>query len=136
MTIRIFLFAAAALLWVQCDGQATTTATTPIAKNIPVAEFQNKLQAAGAKATLLDVRTPAEFTGGHLSKAQNINFYDANFKEQVNKLPKDQPVFVYCAVGGRSGQAMDIMKAAGFREVYNMAGGFNAWTAAGKPSVK
>lgn len=80
---------------------------------------------------VLDVRTPAEVAKGKLPNASHIDFYKEDFDAQVAKIDKNKPVYVYCAVGGRSGQAMQKMKAAGFKEVYNLAGGFNAWKQSG-----
>ncbi|WP_299462371.1 rhodanese-like domain-containing protein [uncultured Microscilla sp.] len=85
-------------------------------------------QLMGTKAGIvLDVRTQAEVDKGKLPKATNIDFYKPDFDDQVAKLDKSRPVYVYCAVGGRSGKAMKKMKAAGFKEVYNLDGGFGAW---------
>ena len=64
------------------------------------------------------------------------NFYDADFKAQLEKLDKNKPVYVYCKVGGRSGQAAAQMQAMGFTAVYNLTGGMNAWNGAGKEVVK
>jgi rhodanese-related sulfurtransferase len=45
-------------------------------------------------------------------------------------------VFVYCAAGGRSAEAAAALKQLGHREVYNLAGGIDAWERAGLPVVK
>jgi rhodanese-related sulfurtransferase len=76
---------------------------------------------------ILDVRTPEEFAAGHLKNAININYYDKDFVERVSSLDKRKKVVVYCAVGGRSGQALTKMDALGFQYVLNMKGGYNAW---------
>jgi len=51
---------------------------------------------------LIDVRTPEEFGNGHLIGAQNINFMDDNFENNIQAIDKDQPVFIYCQSGKRS----------------------------------
>ncbi|MEZ4900830.1 MAG: rhodanese-like domain-containing protein [Spirosomataceae bacterium] len=51
-----------------------------------------------------------------------MNFMDADFKQQVEKLDKNKPVFVYCAAGGRSTKASQILKEAGFKTIYNLQG--------------
>ena len=71
-----------------------------------------------------------------IPSAKHIDFYDPNFANLVAELPKDKPVMVYCAAGGRSSQAMDKMKGMGFMEVYNLNGGFRAWSSAGMPTTK
>jgi len=74
-----------------------------------------------AGAAIIDVRSPDEFADGAYPRARNI---------PVNALPhriaevgaKDQPVVVYCASGGRSAVAAQILKANGFVDVTNAGG--------------
>ena len=85
---------------------------------------------------IIDVRTPAEFTEEHIENATNINFYSETFRDTLNNLDKNKTYIVYCAVGGRSGSALDIMAELNFREAYNIVGGINQWKAEGLPTVK
>ena len=56
----------------------------------------------------------------------------ADFKEKAFEgLDKSKPVLVYCASGGRSAKSAKIYKEAGFTKVYNLLGGFRAWSAKG-----
>jgi thioredoxin 1 len=87
-------------------------------------------------ATIIDVRTPEEFQGGHLNEAVNFNVLAPEFQSQVSKLDKTQPVFVYCKVGGRSADAVEKMKNMGFTTIYDMKGGYMAWSSAGMESTK
>ena len=87
-------------------------------------------------ATIIDVRTPEEFQGGHLNEAVNFNVLAPEFQSQVSKLDKSQPVFVYCKVGGRSADAVEKMKSMGFTTIYDMKGGYMAWSSAGMESTK
>lgn len=82
---------------------------------------------------LLDVRTPGEYNDGHIKNALNIDWYSPDFKEQVSKLDKSKPVFVYCKSGGRSGQAVQMLKGMGFTEVYDLDGGITRWKNEGMP---
>lgn len=82
---------------------------------------------------LLDVRTPQEFAGGHLSNATNADVRSDAFVGQTDKLKKDEPVFVYCLSGGRSAGAAKKLAGLGFKEVYDMKGGIMAWKNAGLP---
>jgi thioredoxin len=84
-------------------------------------------------ANLVDVRTPDEYQGGHIPGAVNIDYQNPNFVERVSKLDKTKPVFVYCLSGGRSAGAAEQLRDAGFKQVYNLQGGFLQWNAAGKP---
>ena len=60
----------------------------------------------------------------------------AQFEERVKYLDKNKTLLVYCAAGGRSGQAAVWLKEQGFKEVVNLQGGITAWNAAGKPVVR
>ena len=85
---------------------------------------------------LIDVRTPEEFSAGHLEGARNFDYYASDFGKKLSTLDKNKPVLVYCAVGGRSGSAADHLKKMGFTNVIDLQGGIRAWTAQGKKVVK
>lgn len=72
---------------------------------------------------LIDVRTPEEFSSGRYSGAVNINFYDENFKIQLEMLDKSIPLFIYCRSGSRSARAAQTAYEAGFSEIYELKGG-------------
>ena len=102
---------------------------------LPATAFSEQLT-AHQSFTLLDVRTPEEFAAGHLQGAVNMNIYDTDFDQRLAALDKSKAVFVYCKAGGRSGDAASRLKDMGFEEVYDMQGGFMAWSAAGLPSTQ
>jgi len=104
---------------------ASLFAQTPGFHDVKVAEFK-KLAKAG-KGSILDVRTPKEYAEGHINGSINMNYFDKDFKNQVGKLDKAKPVYVYCHSGGRSSKAMNIMKNQGFKTIYNLTGGYAAW---------
>ncbi|GLU54152.1 thioredoxin domain-containing protein [Dyadobacter frigoris] len=112
-------------------GILLTTSAVLAQTQLTTNDFQNKLNAT-KQAQLLDVRTPEEYSQGHLEKAENIDYRNAAFKDQVEKLDKNKPVFVYCLSGGRSGQAAKILHEKGFTDVYDMQGGYLKWTSSGK----
>jgi len=85
---------------------------------------------------IIDVRTPAEFDGEHIENATNIDFYSETFRDMLNNLDKNKTYLIYCAVGGRSGSALDIMAELNFKEAYNILGGINLWKAEGLPTTK
>jgi len=76
---------------------------------------------------ILDVRTTEEINQGHIKNASFIDFYDTEFKNKLDMMRKDVPVFVYCKVGGRSSQAAEMMMKSGFKKVYQLDGGIMAW---------
>lgn len=82
---------------------------------------------------ILDVRTPAEFSGGHLSDATNLDFEDPAFQERLGRLSKDATYVVYCRTGNRSADASGLMRDRGFTRVYDVQGGIVAWQEAGLP---
>lgn len=105
-----------------------------INKDVNVTEFSELVEKG--EGQVLDVRTPEEWTSGAIKGAIKMNFFDADFNDQLKKLDKNSPVYVYCKSGGRSGKASKQMKKMGFTSVYNLVGGIGAWDAAGKDKVK
>ncbi len=84
-------------------------------------------------AQLVDVRTPEEFTKGHLEGAVNIDWLEQDFMENAGKLDKTRPVLLYCAAGGRSEEALAAMKKAGFTQAADLLHGYNGWKRANLP---
>jgi len=76
---------------------------------------------------LVDVRSPEEFKEGSLPGATLIPFWD--FAKGRFDLPKDKPILLICAVGGRSLACGQMLAAKGYKEVYNLKGGLDAWVA-------
>ena len=81
---------------------------------------------------LLDVRTPTEYSNGHLISAVNINYYGENFDDEIDKLDKLKPIVVYCKSGGRSSKSALKLVEKGFEKIYNLKGGFDQWIFHGK----
>ncbi len=75
--------------------------------------------------TLLDVRQPAEYQSGHIAGAKLIPLGDLG--NRINEIDADKPTIVYCAIGGRSRVASQMLVGKGFKEVYNLSGGIKAW---------
>lgn len=89
-------------------------------------QFRSKIETAG-NAQLIDIRTPDEFSDGHIKDAKNINFYDADFIDQIQvNIDKSEPVYLYCRSGGRSGKAASKLSEMGFK-VYDLDGGIIDW---------
>lgn len=80
---------------------------------------------------LVDVRSPEEFRGGSLPGATLIPFWD--FAKGQYDLPTDKPILLICAVGGRSLACGQLLASRGYREVYNLKGGLDAWVEQGVP---
>lgn len=101
-------------------------------KTIPADEYM-RLLVETKNEYLLDVRTPEEFKQEHLNNAINLNVNGSSFSAEIDKLDKNRPVFLYCLSGGRSGNAMEVLKQKGFGTVYNMEGGILQWKARNFP---
>ena len=78
--------------------------------------------------TLLDVRQPWEYEEDHLPGAMLVPLGD--LKEGTQDLDPAKPTLVYCAVGGRSRVAAQLLSGRGFQEVYNLAGGIKGFRGA------
>jgi molybdopterin/thiamine biosynthesis adenylyltransferase/rhodanese-related sulfurtransferase len=82
---------------------------------------------------LLDVREPNEWEIGHLPDATRISVNE--LQGRLNELDTAREMVVYCRSGVRSGRAVDMLRAAGFRKVKNMTGGILRWSDDVDPSI-
>ena len=85
---------------------------------------------------IIDVRTPAEYGGGHIYGARNIDIHHSTFEEQIRILDPSASYLVYCELGGRSSKAVSRLNELGFSNVHNLAGGITAWKKSGLPVEK
>jgi len=106
-----------------CKGEAQKTVLAP-------AEFQRTVSETQG-AIVLDVRTPEEIATGRIANAQSI-VYDDGFDQKLGTL-ENKPIFIYCASGKRSAKAAKILRDRGYKNVYELEGGLNAWKASGLP---
>ncbi len=88
-----------------------------LTRRTPSAVVAQKLEAG---ATVVDVRSQAEFRTGAYRGAINVPLGDLPGKLQ--RIRKDRPVVVYCASGSRSAMAARILKKAGYADVSNAGG--------------
>jgi rhodanese-related sulfurtransferase len=88
------------------------------------------------KGTILDVRTALEYAEGHIENAKNIDVSSSLFESEVEKLDKDQPIFVYCAIGVRSSKASSILRKKGFKHVFDLDGGYQDLLKVGMKNAK
>ena len=98
-----------------------------------VEDFEKSV--ATGEMAVVDVRTAEEYAAGHLRNASNIDWYADDFLSQIESAyPKETPLAIYCRSGRRSADAAKKLAKAGYT-VYNMLGGYLAWTEAGKPTI-
>ncbi len=84
-------------------------------------------------AFLLDVRTVEEWNQGHIDGAVLIPLDELS--SRIDEVPTDQDVLIICRSGNRSGQARDILRAAGLKRTTSISGGINEWIAKDLPVV-
>jgi len=135
----LFLFTAFTLM-------GCTTQSSPRTDAPPIGEQQEKYENIDSDelvekmesepGILLDVRSPDETRDGIIEGATTMDFYEDDFKNRIMELDRDQPVYIYCASGNRSGQTAKMLKDAGFEEVYNLEGGITEWEESGKPVIE
>ncbi|HLW14820.1 MAG TPA: rhodanese-like domain-containing protein [Flavobacteriaceae bacterium] len=82
----------------------------------PKTDYKKLLQQG---AIIIDVRSAAEFSNGHIKKSKNIPL--ESLHNRTSKFKKDKPIILCCATGMRSGTARRSLKSQGF-EVYNGGG--------------
>lgn len=78
------------------------------------------------KAQLIDVREPQEFDAGHILGARNIPV--TQLKQRLVEIRKDKPVYLYCQGSSRSSRAAQILHKNGYKDIYQLKGGFKKWT--------
>jgi rhodanese-related sulfurtransferase len=120
-----------------------STATSPPETSLPancreISPIETEaLLKAKPDLEILDMRVETEWgEEGHIQGAQLANFYRKDVQVYLAAMDRTKPYLVYCAIGERSKQTAVQMAELGFKEVYVLAGGLNAWKAAGKPVVK
>ncbi len=80
---------------------------------------------------LLDVRTPGEFTSGHIKGAKLLPVQELSSRIGELSAWKDKTILVYCHSGNRSASACRTLTASGFGNIVNLQGGITAWKSAG-----
>jgi hydroxyacylglutathione hydrolase len=102
--------------------------------------LRHKLSSNGLQ--VLDVRDEEEWDEGHIAGAHWLPYTrmvpQLTSEAQIDRLPleKGQPIAVTCATGQRSSTAISIMQREGFRNLYNVTGGMEAWKAAQFPTER
>lgn len=82
--------------------------------------------------TVFDIRDDATFALGHIEGACCLS--NRNLEQAIMTTPRDKPVFVYCYHGNASQTGAQTFVDFGFREVYDLIGGYESWLAANDES--
>ena len=112
-----------------------------MSERIELKEPFTRISAAEAKTMIdkghrvVDVRTPAEYNGGHIPQAEHIPL-DSILARPKDVLKTNGDVIFVCQVGQRSALAAEMAAAVGITNLYNLEGGTDAWVKAGYPVAK
>jgi rhodanese-related sulfurtransferase len=120
----------------EANTDTATTTMEAVQRKVITLITPEELSKVNNGIQLVDVRTPKEYAEGHIPNADNINFYDPNFAEQIGKLDKDKAIYIYCRSGGRSGRAAQQLKKMGFTKIYDLQGGIMNWNKNNFETVK
>lgn len=93
--------------------------------HVNATKFHELLQ-SGSGITL-DVRTPQEYSRGHIANSTLIDLSDKELIKKISLLQKDKPIYLYCLSGSRSRILADYMVKNGFNQVYNLQHGLIDW---------
>ncbi len=121
----IAVLAASALFLTGCGESGAT--------NLGAQDFQTKASEAGV--VVLDVRTGGEYATGHIANAINIDVEGMTFDGDIKSLDKEATYAIYCHSGRRSVIAVNKLKDAGFKKLFNLTNGIQDWNSAGLPLV-
>ncbi|HFQ81256.1 MAG TPA: rhodanese-like domain-containing protein [Desulfobacterales bacterium] len=135
-----------ALLLISCSkngnnnavSKTSSSSASTVAAKVPfhkVLTPQQVMRLIGETPDLLivDVRSPRELKEGKLQNSVLVPFW--NIMRGDYNLPKNRTILLYCAVGGRSYAAMQIMARKGYPKLYNLKGGIAQWKKEGLPVV-
>jgi rhodanese-related sulfurtransferase len=102
---------------------------------IPATDADTAVRAADL---LIDVREPDEYAAGHLPGAMSIprGLLEFRLSAAPELQPRDLKIVVYCKTGGRAALAACALHEMGYVSVQSLAGGFDAWAAAGGTVAK
>ena len=134
----LFTISITAVVFVGCESAPTRKTDSPvIVTKMGVSEITPEQARPGVEAAysqFIDVRTPEEYSSGHADRARNIPL--DTLMTNLDRLEKNEPVYLICQTGRRSKQAAEMLVQAGFPQAISIAGGTDAWRAAGLKIVE
>lgn len=95
-------------------------------KNLNAKEFKEAIN-SDKSAVILDVRTPSEYSEGHISNSILIDIYNPEFQNKILELDKTKNYYIYCRSGSRSYHAGVFMLTQGFQSVQHLEEGILSW---------
>jgi len=100
--------------------------------SVPEIDLSELERVLATGAVLVDVREDDEYADGHVASALHIAL--STVPDRVSEIPASGPVYVICALGGRSARAAEFLRAQGI-DAINVAGGTNGWVDSGRAVV-
>ncbi len=134
MKTALFVLLAAFIMG-GCETAPTKTTDSPAVvsktgiSEVSPAEARPAIEAAYSQ--FIDVRSPEEYAEGHAYRARNLPL--DTLAENLDKIEKQEPVYIICQTDNRSREAAKILVNAGFSRAIVVIGGTDAWKAAGLP---
>ena len=124
MNIRNRLASLSFLLLILLAGSSCSTKQETGIVVLEYSDFKNA--AVGKDVQLIDLRTNKEYSEGYIDDAIQMDFLDSQkFARQIETLDKNEPIYIYCHSGGRSGRASKLLLEKGFVKVFDNK--FNSW---------
>jgi len=134
-TVSIKFAIITALISFGCQSAPTKRTDSPVVvTTMGVSEISPTEARPGVEAAysqFVDVRTPEEYASGHAYRTRNIPI--DTLTDNLDKLEKNEPVYLICRSGHRSKKAAQILVDNGFSQAISISGGTEAWQAAGLP---
>ncbi|WP_372744746.1 rhodanese-like domain-containing protein [Lutibacter sp.] len=131
--LKLVLVLSALLVSLSCNSKPPLNEQEKSAIHlVNPSEFKEK----SVNQVIIDIRTPQEFSQGHIEGAININYYDNTFMDQIEKFDKSKPIFLYCRSGNRTSSASARVAKLGFGEVYDLQGGIMNWARHNQQIIK
>ncbi|MBM4218940.1 MAG: rhodanese-like domain-containing protein [Gammaproteobacteria bacterium] len=98
--------------------------------------LHNRIAWADRSLLVLDVRTPEEFSAGHVPGAVNIPHTELAARIAELEGARDNDIVVYCRIGVRAATALDVLEKSGFKRLLHLKGDYMRWSEEKRPVVK
>ena len=95
---------------------------------MPIVTWRDIAEMKDDEYYLIDVRTADEFAFGTIKNAHNVPL--DNMRERLGEIPTDKKVVLFCGIGIRGYIAQQILIGRGFKNIYNLSGGYKTYTVA------
>jgi rhodanese-related sulfurtransferase len=119
--MKLFFTITCTLLGIFC---AKAQANDSIIKRLTPEKFIEAIK--DSTVQVIDVRTITEYNQGHLKRAKKVDFLrPTEFQSYFENKDTLQPVYLYCRSGNRSMNAAKYLKKRGFKEIYDLRGGYS-----------